>query len=119
MVEADESDRSLLKLDPEIAILTNAELDHHATYSSRLELEQTFATFMARAGDHAVVWDRPALRALCPPGAVPYDALDPVLSPAGSRFRWHELEVTLSVPGAHNAVNAAAIAAATSVGWWA
>jgi UDP-N-acetylmuramate--alanine ligase len=107
VVEADESDRSLLKLDPEIAILTNAELDHHATYSSRLELEQTFATFMARAGDRAVVWDRPALRALCPPGAVPYDALDPVLSPAGSRFRWHELEVTLSVPGAHNAVNAA------------
>ncbi|MGB9185917.1 MAG: UDP-N-acetylmuramate--L-alanine ligase [Solirubrobacteraceae bacterium] len=107
VVEADESDRSLLKLDPEIAILTNAELDHHATYASRLELEDTFATFMARAGDQAVVWDRPGLRSLCPPGAVPYDAVDPELTPGGSRFRWRELEVTLSVPGAHNAVNAA------------
>jgi len=107
VIEADESDRSLLKLAPEIAVLTNAELDHHATYSSRLELEATFSTFMARAGDRAVVWDRPALRALCPPGAVPYDAPDPELGPGGSRFRWRELEVRLSVPGAHNAVNAA------------
>ena len=107
VIEADESDRSLLKFDPEIAILTNAELDHHATYSSRLELEQTFSTFMARAGDHAVVWDRPELRALCPEGAVPYDAVDPILTPEGSRFTWRGLEVTLPVPGAHNAVNAA------------
>jgi UDP-N-acetylmuramate--alanine ligase len=107
VIEADESDRSLLKLSPEIAVLTNAELDHHATYSSRLELEATFSTFMARAGDRAVVWDRPALRALCPPGAVPYDAVDPELGPGGSRFEWREIEVRLSVPGAHNAVNAA------------
>src|SRR6185437_553809 len=38
VVEADESDRSLLKLQPEIAVLTNAELDHHSTYRSRLDL---------------------------------------------------------------------------------
>jgi UDP-N-acetylmuramate--alanine ligase len=107
VIEADESDRSLLKLTPEIAVLTNAELDHHSTYASRLELEQTFSSFMARAGDRAVVWDRPALRALCPPGAVVYDAPDPVLSPAGSRFDWRGIEVELMVPGAHNAVNAA------------
>jgi UDP-N-acetylmuramate--alanine ligase len=107
VIEADESDRSLLKLSPEIAVLTNAELDHHSTYASRLELEQTFSSFMARAGDRAVVWDRPALRALCPPGAVVYDAPDPVLSPAGSRFDWRGIEVQLTVPGAHNAVNAA------------
>ena len=81
VVEADESDRSLLKLSPEIAVLTNAELDHHSTYGSRLDLEETFRTFMARAGDKAVVWDRPALRALCPPAAVPYDAVDPELGP--------------------------------------
>ena len=66
VIEADESDRSLLKLSPEIAVLTNAELDHHATYSSRLELEQTLAVFMARAGERAVVWDRPALLAPVP-----------------------------------------------------
>jgi len=107
VIEADESDRSLLKLHPEIAILTNAELDHHSTYSSRLELEQTFRTFMARAGEGAVVWDRPALRALCPGGGIPYDAPDPALSPEGSRFFWREIEVSLKVPGAHNAINAA------------
>jgi UDP-N-acetylmuramate--alanine ligase len=107
VIEADESDRSLLKFDPEIAVLTNAELDHHATYSSRLELEETFREFMARAGDRAVVWDRSPLRALCPPGAVPYDAADAILGPDGSRFHWRELEVSLTVPGAHNAVNAA------------
>jgi UDP-N-acetylmuramate--alanine ligase len=107
VIEADESDRSLLKLTPEIALLTNAELDHHSTYSSHLELDETFREFMARAGDRAVVWDRPELRALCPPGAHTYDARDPVLGPDGARFRWRGLEVTLSVPGAHNAVNAA------------
>ena len=107
VVEADESDRSLLKLDPEIAVLTNAELDHHATYASRLELDETFRTFMARAGTGTVVWDRRALRALCPPDAVPYDAADPSLGPAGSRFAWRGLDVQLTVPGAHNAVNAA------------
>jgi UDP-N-acetylmuramate--alanine ligase len=107
VVEADESDRSLLKLDPEIAVLTNAELDHHSTYGSRLELEQTFQTFMARAGPGAVVWDRPALRALCPPEAVPYDVPDPRLDANGSRFEWREIKVAVSVPGAHNAINAA------------
>jgi UDP-N-acetylmuramate--alanine ligase len=106
VVEADESDRSLLKLKPEIAVLTNAELDHHSTYASRLELDETFATFMGRAA-HAVVWDRPGLRALCPPGAVAYDIPEPILAPAGARFEWHGIEVSLAVPGAHNAINAA------------
>jgi UDP-N-acetylmuramate--alanine ligase len=117
VIEADESDRSLLKLQPEIAVLTNAELDHHSTYSSRLDLEQTFRTFMSRAGAGAVVWDRPALRALCPPDAAVYDAEAPVLSPQGSRFDWRGIAVTLSVPGAHNAVNAAgALTAAALAG---
>jgi UDP-N-acetylmuramate--alanine ligase len=106
VVEADESDRSLLKLDRDIAVLTNAELDHHATYSSRLDLEATLAEFMVGAG-HAVVWDRPALRALCRPGAVTYDARDPLLGPRGAQFRWRGFDVLLGVPGAHNAVNAA------------
>jgi UDP-N-acetylmuramate--alanine ligase len=107
VVEADESDRSLLKLSPEIAILTNAELDHHSTYGSLQDLEQTFAEFMARAGTGAVVWDRPALRALCPAGAVPYDASDAQLHPGGSRFAWQGIQVELPVAGAHNAINAA------------
>jgi UDP-N-acetylmuramate--alanine ligase len=117
VVEADESDRSLLKLNPDVAVLTNAELDHHSTYSSRLDLEQTFKVFMERAGDRAVVWDRPELRALCPPGAATYDAPDVLLSAGGSRFHWRGIEVALSVPGAHNAVNAAgALTAAALAG---
>jgi UDP-N-acetylmuramate--alanine ligase len=106
VVEADESDRSLLKLSPEVALLTNAELDHHSTYSSRLELDETFRTFMGRAS-RAVVWDRPALRSLCPPDAIAYDAHGVKLDREGSSFSWHGINVRLSVPGEHNAINAA------------
>jgi UDP-N-acetylmuramate--alanine ligase len=117
VVEADESDRSLLRLDPEIAVLTNAELDHHATYSSRLDLEQTLREFMSRATLGAVVWDRPALRALCPPSALAYDAPETVMSPHGTRFAWRGIDVSLSVPGLHNAINAAgALTAAALAG---
>ena len=117
VVEADESDRSLLRLEPEIAVLTNAELDHHSTYSSRLDLEETLREFMARAALSAVVWDRPELRALCPPRTLVYDAPDAVVSAHGSRFGWRGLEVSLAVPGLHNAVNAAgALTAAALAG---
>jgi len=117
VVEADESDRSLLNLVPEIALLTSAELDHHATYSSRLDLEQTLRTFMARATAGAVVWDRPAPRGLCPPGSIVYDVPQPELFAGGSRFRWRGVDVVLSVPGAHNAINAAgALSAAVLAG---
>jgi UDP-N-acetylmuramate--alanine ligase len=116
VVEADESDRSLLKLHPDVAVLTNAELDHHATYGSRLDVDETFRAFLARAREGIVVWDRPELRALAPapgtaPGAVEvvaYDVPDPSLDAAGVRFDWRGIPVRLSVPGAHNALNAAA-----------
>jgi UDP-N-acetylmuramate--alanine ligase len=146
VVEADESDRSLLRLAPEVAVLTNLELDHHATYASHLDLEDTVREFLARA-ETTVVWDRPDLRALAgdaasgsapapsagPPSApsapapstpapsagpspapsgpgpvVPFDAPSPELTPGGSRFVWDGVEVELRVPGAHNALNAAA-----------
>jgi UDP-N-acetylmuramate--alanine ligase len=107
VIEADESDRSLLKLTPEIAVLTNAELDHHATYASLADLEATFAQFMASAA-RGVVWNRPQLRALCPPGTEVFEALAPSLGPDGSRFWWRGIEVAVGVPGAHNANNAAA-----------
>jgi len=106
VVEADESDRSLLKLHPDIAVLTNAELDHHSTYASQIELEETFRTFLARSPE-AVVWWRPRLLALRDGPVVPYDAPAPELYPGGSRFAWRGLEVRVGVPGAHNAVNAA------------
>jgi UDP-N-acetylmuramate--alanine ligase len=106
VVEADESDRSLLRLDPEVAVLTNLELDHHATYGSRLELEATMREFLARAG-RAVVWDRPDLLALRT-DAVSFDVTSARLEPEGSWFEWAGKEVWVPAPGAHNALNAAA-----------
>jgi len=111
VIEADESDRSLLSLTPEIAVLTNAELDHHATYGSRLELEQTLRRFLA-AAPRAVVWDRPELLALRDGPVTTFDAPALALDADGARFAWRGLEVRLGVPGAHNALNAAAALAA-------
>jgi UDP-N-acetylmuramate--alanine ligase len=118
VVEADESDRSLLELHPEIAILTNAELDHHTTYSSRLDLDATLREFLSRAKT-AVVWDRPDLLALAAgadathaqclaPFVQAYEVAAPELSAGGSRFEWEGVAVELGVPGHHNARNAAA-----------
>ncbi len=108
VVEADESDRSLLKLLPTIAVLTNAELDHHATYASQREVDATFREFLSLA-DQVVVWNRPELVALAagrPTTA--YDVPEPELHPDGSSFDVAGVRVELSVPGAHNALNAAA-----------
>jgi UDP-N-acetylmuramate--alanine ligase len=108
VVEADESDRSLLKLAPRIAVVTNAELDHHTTYSSRRDVDDTFRAFLGLA-EHAVVWDRPELLALV--GETPvtiFDVVAPELGESGSRFTVEGVDVTLPVPGAHNARNAAA-----------
>jgi UDP-N-acetylmuramate--alanine ligase len=137
VVEADESDRSLLKLHPDVAVLTNAELDHHSTYGSQLDVDETFREFLARASEAIVVWDRPELVALvaeaapaAQPAAAPgrpaqpdatapaaapsspvvvaYDVQHPLLDAEGARFDWRGVEVRLRVPGAHNALNAAA-----------
>jgi UDP-N-acetylmuramate--alanine ligase len=110
VVEADESDRSLLSLDVEIAVLTNVELDHHATFGSLRELRAVFGAFLARARAGVVVWDRPELLELAPAGlaVAAYDVTEPLLQDGGSRFRWREQEVRLAVPGAHNALDAAA-----------
>jgi UDP-N-acetylmuramate--alanine ligase len=70
VVEADESDRSFLALAPEIAVVTNIELDHHHTYRSHEELEEAFRTFLSRS-EHAVVF--PFDEALSPPLRVPGD----------------------------------------------
>jgi UDP-N-acetylmuramate--alanine ligase len=68
VVEADESDLSMLSLNMEIAVLTNVELDHHATFGSLEELRQAFATFVSHAREGIVVWDRAELLALMPDG---------------------------------------------------
>jgi UDP-N-acetylmuramate--alanine ligase len=107
VVEADESDRSMLSLCIEIAVLTNVELDHHATFSSLEELREAFRQFLARA-PRAVIWDRPELRALRDGPAVFYDVSALRLRADGSRFQWGGEEVRLAVPGLHNALNASA-----------
>jgi UDP-N-acetylmuramate--alanine ligase len=47
VVEGDESDRSIGLLRPEIGVVTNIELDHHATFSSAAELEAFFDDWTA------------------------------------------------------------------------
>ncbi len=106
VVEADESDRSMLSLKVEVAILTNAELDHHATFSSLGELRRDFRSLLRGAGA-AVVWDRPELLELAGGAVVAYAPEELELTAGGSRFRWRGEEVTLRVPGAHNATDAA------------
>jgi len=108
VVEADESDRSMLALNVEVAVVTNVELDHHATYGSLAEVRDVFRTFLA-APPHAVVLDRQDLLELRPAGdTVAYDAHDLRLDAAGSRMTWRGHEVELTVPGEHNARNAVA-----------
>ena len=88
VVEADESDRSLLKLSPTIAVVTNAELDHHTTYASGRDVDDTFRAFLALAEQQVV-----------PPDLVRLAERPTVFD---------DVEVRLSVPGEHNARNAAA-----------
>ncbi|MGE3813233.1 MAG: UDP-N-acetylmuramate--L-alanine ligase, partial [Candidatus Nanopelagicales bacterium] len=108
VVEADESDRSMLSLDVDVAVVTNVELDHHATYGSLEEVREVFRTFL-RGARSAVLWERPDVVALREGAAyVGFDAPGAVLDHDGSRFRWGELDVRLRVPGEHNARNAAA-----------
>jgi UDP-N-acetylmuramate--alanine ligase len=107
VVEADESDRSMLALRRDVAVVLNVELDHHATFGSIAELREAFAAFLAQAGE-AVVWDRPELLALRPGPVVPFDVGEVELGPQGSRFAWRDHEVALAVPGRHNALDAVA-----------
>jgi UDP-N-acetylmuramate--alanine ligase len=111
VVEADESDRSLLRLAPRIAVLTNAELDHHATYASQRDVDDTFRAFLALA-EEVVLGDEPGLTRF--PGRVA--RLEHVeLDPGGSRFEVDGVPVALAVPGVHNARNAATALAACAL----
>lgn len=108
VVEADESDRSMLSLVVEVAVVTNVELDHHATYGSLAEVRDVFREFLS-GPEQAVVLDRPDLLELRPAGTtIAYDALNLELDADGSRMTWRGHEVRLAVPGEHNARNAVA-----------
>lgn len=51
VAEADESDRSFHKYAPEVAIVLNVELDHHANYASMAEIYESFEIFAGRIAD--------------------------------------------------------------------
>ena len=82
VVEGDESDRSIGSLAPQIAVITNIELDHHATYASEAELRAFFDEWLETVPQVVRSWE-----------------LAPV-------------ELVLAVPGDHNRQNAAAALAA-------
>ncbi len=102
VVEADESDKSMLALDVDVAVVLNIELDHHATYGSLAELNEAFDAFRAAAPARVVAPE------LARDGDTVFVPEDLVLEPGGSRFTWRDHQVMLQVPGAHNARNAAA-----------
>jgi UDP-N-acetylmuramate--alanine ligase len=105
VIEADESDRSFLKLRRDVAVVTNIELDHHATYGSLSELEEAFDDFTG-AADAIVVG-----------GIAELAGSHPELGPGTSTFTVDGVEVTLQVPGEHNVLNAlAALAALRAAG---
>jgi UDP-N-acetylmuramate--alanine ligase len=103
VVEADESDKSMLALDVDVAVVLNIELDHHATYGSPAELNEAFDAFRERGAPRVIVAPE-----LARDGDVVFAVEDLELEPGGSRFRWRGHEVHLTVPGEHNARNAAA-----------
>jgi UDP-N-acetylmuramate--alanine ligase len=103
VVEADESDRSMLALDVDVAVVLNIELDHHATYGGSLaQLHAVFDEFRAAAPARVVAPE------LARDGDTVFAPEDLILQPGGSRFTWRGHEVVLQVPGAHNVRNAAA-----------
>jgi UDP-N-acetylmuramate--alanine ligase len=79
VVEGDESDGTVFELRAEIAVITNVDLDHHASFASAAEVEQRFEEWAARV---------PAGRVVCGRELTPVD-------------------FELAVPGEHNRLNAA------------
>ncbi|HEV2999399.1 MAG TPA: Mur ligase domain-containing protein [Solirubrobacteraceae bacterium] len=64
VVEADESDRSFLALDVDVAVVTNIELDHHTEWPSLRDLQAAFADFLAGAPVAVLPADDPGVLAL-------------------------------------------------------
>ncbi len=91
VVEADESDRSFLAIDVDVAVVTNVELDHHTEWPSLAALRDAFRQFL----DGAPL-------AVLPPELLPLRGAGRSVEFGG----WAGPE--LAVPGGHNRSNAAA-----------
>ena len=137
VAEADESDRSFHKYAPEVAIVLNVELDHHANYASMEEIYDSFQTFADRivpGGTLVISADHEGARELTrrvsdSVKTVTYgeaeDADVRILSVVAQGLKsevtvvlgGEELTFTVSVPGRHYASNAvAALAAGAALG---
>jgi UDP-N-acetylmuramate--alanine ligase len=138
VAEADESDRSFHKYAPEVAIVLNVELDHHANYASMDEIYESFVTFTDRiteGGTLVISADQDGARELTrrvtagDVRVVTYgeaeDADVRVLSVVAQGLKsevtvlldGQELTFTVSVPGRHYALNAvAALTAGVALG---
>jgi UDP-N-acetylmuramate--alanine ligase len=122
VIEADESDRSFLKLARDVAVITNVELDHHSTYPSVLALEQAFGEFAEPAGLRVLGPGLPELGAGGPSVSFgiesgDLEARELRLHAGGSSFAVEGVQVELRVPGRHNVLNAlAALAACRAAG---
>lgn len=107
VIEADESDRSFLRLHPTISVVTNIELDHDARDLTALEAD--FTQFLRGSGEPAVL---PSfLAAVAPEGSAPtlveLPAGDPLAGVPFTGPGGEPLTIRLAVPGSHNAGNAA------------
>ncbi|MEZ5078522.1 MAG: cyanophycin synthetase [Solirubrobacterales bacterium] len=102
VAEADESDASLLELRPEIAVVTNVELDHHSRWGSVGQLRAAFRRFL-----------EPVAAAVLPADGSLDDLAPAVAAVEGfDAARPGPVELDLAVPGAHNRANARAALAA-------
>ena len=100
VAEADESDASFLHLHPEVAVVTNIEMDHHSRWSSIAELREAFGKFVADAAGVAV-GSGVELEGVEPERLLRFDESSP--GPP---------QLQLSVPGRHNLLNGRAALAA-------
>jgi len=69
VAEADESDRSFLKLNPVLAVVTNLDREHMDAYRDMADVENAFVEFMDRVpfyGATTACIDDPLLRAILP-----------------------------------------------------
>jgi UDP-N-acetylmuramate--alanine ligase len=105
VAEADESDASFLRLRPEVAVVTNVEVDHHRRWPSLGALMDAFRSFCEPA------------RGLALPASGELDGLAREQRIARFDSDAPGPELDLAIPGRHNLVNArAALAAAELVG---
>ncbi len=92
VVEADESDKSLLNLQPDYAVITNVSKDHFSVEESS-ELFNKFAS-QAACGVIDMI-NNPE----------PIKNFSPEFINGGSRFFYKDIEFRVNVPGRHNAEN--------------